>query len=233
MTNSHPLAADPSPRPRAITGLLSGVTFVGAIVGAMKIAKGPIPRPGSSADAIRTYYRDSAPAARFSAAGQLVSLILLSRFSRDIAGLARTSAGTERLSRGVLATGTGSVALLALSAATHVSLTSEGDRTDETVRRTASRVFGGPVHGVVYGLFVGLTSAVAERTGLLGPLAARAGRASAVAGMLSPAYFRWENAGWLIPIGRFGGYVVTGIVSVRLARGSRRAGPARPDSDVL
>ena len=42
-----------------------------------------------------------------------------------------------------------------------------------------------------------------------------------MAGVLSPAYFRWENAGWLVPMGRFSGYLLSGVVGVRLAR--RRA----------
>jgi hypothetical protein len=33
-------------------------------------------------------------------------------------------------------------------------------------------------------------------------------------------YFRWENAGWLIPIGRFSGYVLCGVAGARLARGA-------------
>lgn len=47
----------------AITGLLTGVSFVGAIVGAMRLARTPIPRPGAPATDIREYYRGSARAA--------------------------------------------------------------------------------------------------------------------------------------------------------------------------
>ena len=207
----------------ALSGLLSGATFVGAIVGAMKLARGPIPRPGSEPEAIRTYYRDSAVAARFSASGQLVSILLLARFTASVARLAGRSNRPRTLSAAAWSTGGLSAASLAASALTHASLTTSQPRSDSDVSRRARRVFvvGGPAHGVVYGVFTGVAAAAGRDTGLLGAAAANTGLAAAAAGVLSPAYFRWENAGWLIPIGRFGGYVVTGILATRLARGAR------------
>jgi hypothetical protein len=88
----------------------------------------------------------------------------------------------------------------------------------------ARRVFvaGGPVHGVFYGVFTSVLAMAARRAGLLGRPGAVAGVVSAAAGVLSPLYFKWENAGWLIPIGRFSGYLLGGIVGVRLARGTQR-----------
>jgi hypothetical protein len=95
-----------------------------------------------------------------------------------------------------------------------------GDRDDETVARLARRVFvlGGPVHGVAYGVFTGLAAVAGRRTGLLGPAATATGLTSAAAGILSPLYFKWEQAGWLIPIGRFSGYALAGVIGARLAR---------------
>ncbi len=43
---------------------------------------------------------------------------------------------------------------------------------------------------------------------------------SAAAGLLSPLYFVWEPAAWLIAAGRFSGLLVSGIVGVRLGRRS-------------
>jgi len=218
------LMREPIPRDRgAITGLLSGVTFVGAIVGAMKLARGPIPRPGSEPEAVRTYYRDSAVAARFSAATQLVSILMLVRFTASVARLAGSTDRPRALRTAAWSTGALSAASLAASAFTHASLTTSQPRSDSDVNRLARRVFvvGGPAHGVVYGVFTGVAAAAGRDAGLLGTTAARTGLAAATAGILSPAYFRWENAGWLIPIGRFGGYVVTGILATRLARGTR------------
>ncbi len=207
----------------AIAGLLSGVTFVGAIVGAIKLAKDPIPRPGAEPDAVRGYYRDSAVAARFSASGQLVSILMLARFTASVARLAGRSSRPRAMRAAVWSTGALSAASLAVSAFTHASLTVPASRSDSDVRRLSRRVFvvGGPLHGVVYGAFTAAASVAGRDAGLLGPAATRAGLATATAGVLSPAYFRWENAGWLIPIGRFGGYVVTGILATRLARGPR------------
>ena len=65
MTTTRPGITTPpdtlEPDPGAITGLITGLTFVAAIVGATKLAKGPIPRPGAPAAAIREYYHHSAP----------------------------------------------------------------------------------------------------------------------------------------------------------------------------
>ena len=215
---------EPIPNDRgAISGLLSGVTFVAAIVGAMKLARGPIPRPGSEPEAVRTYYRDSARAARFSATGQLVSILMLARFTASVARLADRSDRPRALRTAAWSSGALSAASLAASAFTHASLTTGRPRSDSEVSHLARRVFvvGGPAHGVVYGIFTGVAAAAGRDAGLLGRPTARAGLAAAAAGVLSPAYFRWENAGWLIPIGRFGGYVVTGILAARLARGTR------------
>ncbi len=44
------------------------------------------------------------------------------------------------------------------------------------------------------------------------------GLVSAASGILSPLYFVKESAGWLIPIGRFSGLVVSGIAGVKLGR---------------
>jgi hypothetical protein len=205
--------------PGAISGLLTGIAFVAAIVGAMRIAKNPFPRPGSPADDIRTYYRESAPAARWSVAMQLVSVLSLARFTRSVARLAERGNEPKIIPAAVTASGEAAAALLAASAATHASLTVPRDIDDETLVRTSQRVFaaGGPIHGVAYGIFTALLAKVGRDTGQLSKPLATTGYVSAAASVLSPAYFKWENAGWLIPIGRFTGYVVSGALGVRLA----------------
>jgi hypothetical protein len=65
--------------------------------------------------------------------------------------------------------------------------------------------------------------AVLATTALVGRAAAATGLVSAAIGILSLLFFRWENAGWLIPIGRFSGYILAGMTGVRLP------GPGRPD----
>ena len=213
-----------TPQPRrdvtALTGPLSGLAFVTAILGAMRLAKDPFPRPGAPAADVRRYYRDSAGAVRFSAAGQAVSILCLARFARSAARLAAQSPRSPRaLQAGLLVSGGVAVASLTASAATHASLTLLRERGDEEIARTARRVFvaGGPVHGVAYGAFIGLLTTAARDVGLLGRPGTATGWVSTAAGVASPAYFRWENAGWLIPIGRFSGYVLSGLVGARLA----------------
>jgi hypothetical protein len=216
------------PDPGAITGLFTGLTFIAAIIGAMKLAKGPIPRPGAPAAAIREYYHHSAPAVRFSVAGQAISILSLARFTGTVARLAARAAPQSRLLPATaVISGAASVASLAISAATHAALTIPRDRDDETMIKLARRMFiaGGPVHGVAYGIFTAVLATAARRTGLFGRAAAATGLISAATGTLSLLYFRWENAGWLIPIGRFSGYLLAGMAGVRLA-GSRPPRPA-------
>ena len=78
--------------------------------------------------------------------------------------------------------------------------------------------FGGPVHGVGFGVLTGALALVGLRTGELPRPVAIAGLVSATSGILSPLYFVKEAAIWLIPIGRFSGLLVSGIAGVRLGR---------------
>src|SRR5947207_2693921 len=89
-------------RPRdlgAVSGPLTGITFIGAIGGAIRLAETGFPRPGSDPETIRKYFEGSKKAARFSVAGQLVSTAMLARFTASVAKLAKRSgkgAGTLR-----------------------------------------------------------------------------------------------------------------------------------------
>jgi hypothetical protein len=194
------------PDPTAVTGALSGVLFVGALAGAMRLAKGPFPRPGTDPAAVRSYYTDSARAARFSAAGQLLSALSLAGFTASVAKAARTHRRRPRA--------------MPAAALTHTALTLPSQRTDQDVARTAERVFnlGGPIHGVCYGLFTAVLTETGRDLGLLRRPTIIAGAVSAAAGLLTPTYYRWDDAGWLIPIGRFSGYTLSAILGIRLAR---------------
>ena len=76
---------------------------------------------------------------------------------------------------------------------------------------------GGPVHGAGFGVLGGVLGLAGLRTGeFLQPLAV-VGLVSA-AGLLSPLYFVWGLAAWLIPAGRFPELPVIGISGVRLHR---------------
>ena len=219
--NSPTAAGNRQPDPTAITGALSGVLFVGALLGAMRLAKGPFPRPGTDPAAVRSYYNESARAARFSAAGQLLSALSLAGFTASVAKAARMHRRWPRaMPAAAVLTGGGAVGCLTAAALTHASLTVPSQRTDQDLARTAERVFnlGGPIHGVCYGLFTAVLAETGRDLGLLGRPSVTTGVVSAAAGLLTPTYYRWDNAGWLIPIGRFSGYTVSAILGIRLAR---------------
>jgi hypothetical protein len=91
---------------------------------------------------------------------------------------------------------------------------------DDSAAKLARRAFvaGGPIHGVGFGVLTGALALAGLRTGELPRPVALLGLVSAASGILSPLYFVKESAGWLIPIGRFSGLVVSGIAGVGLGR---------------
>ena len=202
----------------ALSGLLTGVIFVGALGGAIKLAESQIPRPGSDADAIRKYWGGSAKAARFSATGQLISTALLARFTKSVARLAKRS-NSKALEAAAVAGGGFAVVSLTNAAITHARLTGKSKENDELALKMARRVFvsGGPVHGIGFGVLMAALALAGKRTGDLPKPVVIAGLVSAGSSIASPLYFLWEPAGWLIPIGRFSGYIVSGIAGVKLA----------------
>jgi hypothetical protein len=215
-------SSETQPRdPWALTGLLTGISFIVGVGGAIRLAESPIPRPGASAQEIRKYASGSARAARFSAAAQLVSTLSLAPFTASVARLAKRSGpGSGALQAAAIAGGGLAVGSLATAAVTHAQLTGPKKDDDESVVRLARRVFvsGGPVHGVGFGVLTGVLALAGLRTGELPRPAAIAGLASAAAGLLTPLYFIWEPAAWLVPVGRFPGLVVSGIAGARLSR---------------
>ena len=231
MTTTRPGITTPpdtlEPDPGAITGLFTGLTFAAAIVGATKLAKGPIPRPGAPAAAIREYYHHSArrPVQR-GRPGHLNPLpgpvhrhggAASSPRDARVAAAAGNS-GHQRRRFGGVARDLGRHARLA-DHPTRPRRRNDDQAGPADVHRRRT------VHGVAYGIFTAVLATTARRTGLVGRAAAATGLVSAATGILSPLYFRWENAGWLIPIGRFSGYILAGMTGVRLA-GARQSRPA-------
>ena len=70
-----------------LSGPLTAVSFLAGLGTAMKVAKEPFPRPGSTAAQIREYFRGSSTAARISVTGQLASVASLGRFTASVVGL--------------------------------------------------------------------------------------------------------------------------------------------------
>lgn len=210
----------------ALSGPLIGISFIAGVGGAIAKASNRFPRPGSDAATIQRYFTEDVAAARISAAGQLVSTAALLRFTGSVARLARQSGPDSAALRAAAVTGGGgaaaSLATSALCALALTRRTDPGADPDKTVA-LARRAFaaGGPVHGVAFGVLVASLSVAGRRTGELPGGVVRTGLGSAVAGALAPLYFVAEPAGWLIPIGRFSGFVVSGIAGVRLSRRKR------------
>jgi hypothetical protein len=200
-----------------LAGPLTAVSFLAGLGTAMKRAKDPFPKPGSTAAQIRQYYTGSASAARISVAGQLGSVASLARFAGSVLGVA-TRSQSRVLEATALAGGALAAASLATSAALSTSLTLKEDRSDESAFALSRLAFlaGGPIHGVGYGLLIGALGLAGKRTGEVSSAVTTASLVSAAAGLASPLYLAWEPAGWLIPIGRFSGFLIGAITGPKL-----------------
>jgi hypothetical protein len=111
---------------------------------------------------------------------------------------------------------------LATAAVCAAALTGRAGRQPERATALSRWAFlaGGLVHGVGFGLLVGALGLAGLRTRAISRPLAQAGLASGVAGVLAPLYLLAEPAGWLIPLGRFSGLLISGIAGVQLARRS-------------
>jgi hypothetical protein len=207
--------------PGAMSGLLTGVSFIGGVGGAVALADSPYPRPGSEPAEVRRYFTENSRSARLSATGQLISTASLARFTVSVARLAgRSGSGSQKLRTAALAGGGLAVASLATSGLHTLALSGRWGKEDESAAKLARRsfAFGGPVHGVGFGVLTGALALAGLRTGELPRPVAITGLLSAASGLLSPLYFVKEQAGWFIPVGRFSGLLVSGIAGIRLGR---------------
>jgi hypothetical protein len=202
----------------AWSGPLTGATFLTGVFGGIVLADSPFPRPGSPDSAFRDYYEQNPSSAVMSAAGQLASTACLAQFALTVDHLARRF-GSPWLRIANAAGAAVAVAGLAASGVTTAQLRGPARHDPARAARLARRSFvaGGPVHGVGFGLMTAALALAGRHAGVLGPGAARVGLVSAGAGMLCPAYFLAEPAGWLIPVGRFTGLAVAATTGRRLA----------------
>jgi hypothetical protein len=73
-TDATRIKTDTPPRdPGAMSGLLTGVSFIAGVGGAVALADSPYPRPGSEPAEVRRYFTENSRSARLSATGQLIS----------------------------------------------------------------------------------------------------------------------------------------------------------------
>lgn len=205
------------------SGPLTALTFLSGVFGAIAVADGRFPRPGSPDEAVRDYYERNPRSAALSATGQLVSTFCLARFALTIHEL--TGQQGQPAARLTNAVGAGlAVTALATSAVTTARLRGP-ERHDARAAATLARrafVAGGPVHGVGFGLMTAALVTAGHRRGVLGDRVAATGAAAAAAGVLSPSYFAAEPLGWLIPIGRFGGLALAAFTGPRIATATTR-----------
>ena len=214
-------AETPLRDPGAMSGLLTGLSFIAGVGGGVALADSPFPRPGSEPAEVSRYFTENSRSARLSAAGQLVSTAALARFTASVARLAgRSGKGSGGLRTAAIAGGGLAVASLATSGLHTLALSGRWGKEDDSAATLARRsfAFGGPIHGVGFGVLTGVLALGGLRTGELPRPVAIVGLIFAASGLVSPLYFLKEQAGWFIPIGRFSGLLVSGIAGVRLAR---------------
>ncbi len=207
-------AADPG----AISGAIAGVAFIAGLAGAMARSEHAYPRPGSSGAEVRRYFTQGSRAPLISIAGQLISAASLARFTASVARLAgRAGPGSRALQAAAVAGGGIATAGLAASAATAAVLTTDRGRDPGRLARRAF-LAGGPIHGVGFGLLIGVLGLAGLRTSELPRPVALTALASVPPNLLGPLYLLAEPAGWFIPAGRFPGLIVAGIAGARLSR---------------
>ncbi|MEZ4864926.1 MAG: hypothetical protein R3C14_26670 [Caldilineaceae bacterium] len=207
--------------PTALAGPLIGLTFLASFITAMARATAPYPRPDATPAQIQRYFQGEASSARISAAGQLLSSVAVLAFTTTVLKLVEESAEDARGLETVTIAGGGlATAGLATSALCAVALIGEAGEDPEQATSLSRWAFlgGGLVHGVGFGLLVGALGWAGLRTGKLHRRLAQAALASGAAGMLTPLYLLAEPAGWIIPVGRFSGLLISGIAGVQLAR---------------
>src|SRR3954454_14953731 len=147
---SIPMPAVPSPTPdrAALSGPLSGTTFLAALAGALSSADVPAPGAGADAVTIRRFCHGNRGSARLSAAGQLVSAAALGRFTASVVRLAGPGSGA--LPAAAAVRGSTAVGSLATSGVLTAALTTGRAESDDRAVAMHRRAFlaGGVAHGV-------------------------------------------------------------------------------------
>ena len=141
------LAADRA----ALSGVTTGVVFVGGTAASLARSDVPYPRPGSDATTIRGFFQGNRRAARTSAVTQLVSAVTLGRFAASVVQLAGSAGrGSRALQAAAAIGGATAVASLAGSGLLTAALTRKDAGSDAETVALHRRAFlsGGVVHGV-------------------------------------------------------------------------------------
>ena len=209
--------------PGALSGVLTGVSFIGGLATGLSLADAPFPQPGADVKDVQRFFQGDAGPERINVSGQLLSAASLAVFSVSVARLAGR-AGPRSRALQVMAIAGGALASVSLAAsATAAAALTTGPGRDEDRARSLHRfVFaaGGPVHGAGLALLLGALGLAGRRTGALPRPLTTAALVSAGVDALAPVVLAVPKAALVIPAGRFPTFVVLGISGVRLARGA-------------
>jgi hypothetical protein len=211
--------------PGALTGVATGVSFIGGLAVGLSLADAPFPRPGADVKDVQRFFQDSAGAERINVVGQLVSAASLARYAASVARLASFSGRESRFLRAAALAGGAIAAIsLATSASAAAALTTRAGRDKDRARFLHRFLFaaGGPVHGAGLALLLGSLGVTGLRTHHLRRPLAVAALTSAGVDALAPVVLAAPRAALVIPAGRFPTFVVMAITGVRLARSSRK-----------
>jgi hypothetical protein len=206
--------------PAALSGVLTGVSFVGGLVTGLNLADAPFPQPGADVKDVQKFFQGSSGPERINVTGQLLSAVSLAVFSRSVAQLAGRT-GSRMLKAAAIAGGALASTSLAASATAAAALTT-GPGQDTSRAQSLHRFLfavGGPVHGGGLALLLGALGLAGLRTGALPRPLAIAALAAAGVNALAPLVLAVPRAALIIPAGRFPSLVIMGIAGFRLARG--------------
>jgi hypothetical protein len=210
--------------PAALSGILTGVSFVGGLATGLSLADAPFPQPGADVEDVQKFFQGSSGAERINITGQLLSAAALAVFSRSVARLAGDAGrGSKTLKVAAIAGGTLASTSLAASATAAAALTAGPGRHKDRAKSLHRFLFaaGGPVHGGGLALLLGALGLAGLRTGALPhPLPVAALAAAGING-LAPLVLAVPKAALVIPAGRFPSFVILGIAGFRLARRPR------------
>jgi hypothetical protein len=208
--------------PAALSGVFTGVSFVGGLASGLSLADVPFPQPGADVQDVQKFFQGDAGAERINVTGQLLSAASLAVFSRSVAQLTGRS-GSKMLKAAAIAGGALASTSLAASATAAAALTSAPGRDKDQAKSLHRFLFaaGGPVHGGGLALLLGALGLTGLRTAALPRPLAIAALAAAGVNAVAPVVLAVPKAALVIPAGRFPSFVILGIAGFRLARGTR------------
>jgi hypothetical protein len=205
--------------PGALSGVLTGVSFVGGLATGLSLADAPFPQPDADVKDVQRFFQGDAGPERINITGQLLSAALLARYAVSVARLAGRE--SKALRAAAVAGGALAIVSLAASATAAAALTAAPGRDQDRARSLHRFLFnaGGPVHGAGLALLVGALGMAGLRTGILPRPLVIAALTTAGVDALAPVVLAAPKAALVLPAGRFPTFVVLGISGVRLARG--------------